>query len=73
MNALNQILSANAGMHLGGHFVARLLLAVFLGGAIGLEREIRHKPAGLRTQLRLVEASGIRLALDLAVDTRLGL
>jgi putative Mg2+ transporter-C (MgtC) family protein len=29
----------------------RLLLAAFLGGAIGLERELSHKPAGLRTNL----------------------
>lgn len=29
----------------------RLALAAFLGGAIGLEREVRHKPAGLRTNL----------------------
>jgi putative Mg2+ transporter-C (MgtC) family protein len=31
--------------------ILRLLLACFLGGAIGLEREIRHKPAGLRTNM----------------------
>jgi putative Mg2+ transporter-C (MgtC) family protein len=31
--------------------MARLLLAAFLGGAIGLEREVHHKPAGLRTNL----------------------
>lgn len=29
----------------------RLLLAAFLGGAIGLERELKRKPAGLRTQM----------------------
>src|SRR5262245_23936083 len=29
----------------------RLLVAAGLGGAIGLEREFRHKPAGLRTQI----------------------
>jgi len=29
----------------------RLVLAAFLGGAIGLEREVKHKPAGLRTNL----------------------
>ena len=29
--------------------LVRLLLAAFLGGAIGLERELKHKPAGLRT------------------------
>jgi putative Mg2+ transporter-C (MgtC) family protein len=31
--------------------VVRLLLASILGGAIGLERQLRHKPAGLRTNL----------------------
>lgn len=29
----------------------RLTLAAFLGGLIGLERELSHKPAGLRTNL----------------------
>jgi putative Mg2+ transporter-C (MgtC) family protein len=29
----------------------RLILAAILGGAIGLEREIKHRPAGLRTNL----------------------
>lgn len=31
--------------------IARLLLAAILGGAIGLERQWRHKPAGLRTNM----------------------
>jgi putative Mg2+ transporter-C (MgtC) family protein len=31
--------------------ILRLILACLLGGAIGLEREIRHKPAGLRTNM----------------------
>src|SRR5580700_2248037 len=31
--------------------LARLLLAAVLGGAIGLERQLRHRPAGLRTNL----------------------
>ncbi|MBZ5599250.1 MAG: MgtC/SapB family protein [Acidobacteriia bacterium] len=29
----------------------RLLVAAILGGIIGLERELRHKPAGLRTNM----------------------
>ena len=32
-------------------FVTRLLLAAALSAALGLEREIRHKPAGLRTNM----------------------
>ncbi len=31
--------------------ILRLVLAAFLGGIIGLEREVKHKPAGLRTQM----------------------
>src|ERR1041385_2896309 len=31
--------------------VGRILLAAALGGIIGLEREAKHRPAGLRTNL----------------------
>lgn len=31
--------------------LVRLLVAAVLGGAIGLERQLRHKPAGLRTNM----------------------
>jgi putative Mg2+ transporter-C (MgtC) family protein len=31
--------------------IIRLLLAVVLGGLVGLEREIDHKPAGFRTHI----------------------
>ena len=33
------------------HDVARLLLAAALGGLIGLERELKRRPAGLRTNM----------------------
>src|SRR6516225_2598130 len=31
--------------------LARLVLAAFLGGLVGLERELKHRPAGLRTNM----------------------
>lgn len=31
--------------------VSRLILAVVLGGIVGIERELVHKPAGLRTHM----------------------
>src|SRR5579863_1217351 len=31
--------------------VGRLLLAAVLGGAVGMERELSHKPAGIRTMM----------------------
>ncbi len=34
-----------------GVSIARLLLAAILGGLIGLERQLKHRPAGLRTNL----------------------
>lgn len=38
-------------MSVAGISLLRLILAAVLGGAIGLEREIKHRPAGLRTNL----------------------
>lgn len=38
---------------LSGGTAARLLTACFLGGAIGLERELRRKASGLRTNMLL--------------------
>src|SRR5690348_2274509 len=38
-------------MHLVWSDVAKLLLAAALGGVIGLERESKHRPAGLRTNM----------------------
>lgn len=42
------------GSHMGtvlSRTIARLVVAAILGGAIGLERQLRHKPAGLRTNM----------------------
>jgi putative Mg2+ transporter-C (MgtC) family protein len=49
--------------------LAKLALAVVLGGAIGLEREIKAKPAGLRTNILI--CIGAVLLTD--VSTRIGL
>jgi putative Mg2+ transporter-C (MgtC) family protein len=38
-------------MSSAGISLLRLTVAAILGGAIGLEREIKHRPAGLRTNL----------------------
>jgi putative Mg2+ transporter-C (MgtC) family protein len=49
--------------------LAKLALAVFLGGAIGMEREIKAKPAGLRTNILI--CIGACLLTDVSV--RVGL
>lgn len=46
--------------------LAKLLLATLLGGAIGLERELAGKPAGLRTNILI--CVGAALFTQLSVD-----
>jgi putative Mg2+ transporter-C (MgtC) family protein len=50
--------------------LARLVLAAVLGGIIGLEREIKHRPAGLRTNMFICFGSALFTILSdaLAVE-----
>lgn len=47
--------------------IVRLLLAAGLGAAIGLEREIRQKPAGLRTNILIGLGSALFSLASLAI------
>ncbi len=52
MPAMQHIYAVVQGeMSTAGISLMRLMLAAMLGGAIGLEREFKHRPAGLRTNL----------------------
>jgi putative Mg2+ transporter-C (MgtC) family protein len=51
-------------LHLG--LLGRLLLAAFLGGMIGLERELSGKPAGLRTNLLI--CVGAALLMEISIN-----
>lgn len=46
-------------MQLGGPAARRLLVACALGGAIGLEREWRHKDSGLRTNMLIAMGAAL--------------
>jgi putative Mg2+ transporter-C (MgtC) family protein len=50
--------------------LARLVVAAILGGIIGLERELRHRPAGLRTNMFICFGSAMFTILSdtLAVE-----
>jgi putative Mg2+ transporter-C (MgtC) family protein len=50
-------------MDIGG-IVVKLLLAVLFGGAIGLERETSHKPAGLRTNILICTSATMMMVLS---------
>jgi putative Mg2+ transporter-C (MgtC) family protein len=47
----------------------RLLLAAGLGAAIGVEREIRQKPAGLRTNVLIGLGSALFTTISLQIGT----
>src|SRR2546421_1115459 len=50
----------------------KLLLAALLGGVIGLEREMRDKPAGLRTNIMICVGSTLFMSLSTQVAKVLG-
>jgi len=50
----------------------RLVLAAVLGGLIGIEREIRDKPAGLRTNILICVGSTLFMSLSTQVAQLLG-
>src|SRR5436305_11401657 len=51
----------------------KLLMAAALGGIIGIEREIRDKPAGLRTNILICVGSTLFMSISTAFgDTRIG-
>jgi putative Mg2+ transporter-C (MgtC) family protein len=47
--------------------IARLVLAAILGGIIGLERELRHRPAGLRTNMFICFGAALFTVLSRAL------
>jgi putative Mg2+ transporter-C (MgtC) family protein len=69
MQSLPEVLSRGLSS-VAGVSVARLVLAAILGGLIGLEREIKHRPAGLRTNLFICLGAAMFTLLsdDLAVE-----
>jgi putative Mg2+ transporter-C (MgtC) family protein len=50
----------------------KLILAVILGGAIGMERELRDKPAGLRTNIMICVGSTLFMSISAKVAEMLG-
>jgi putative Mg2+ transporter-C (MgtC) family protein len=53
--------------------IIRLGLAVLLGGAIGYQREISEKPAGLRTHALVSLGSALVMIVSIDLEAKLGL
>lgn len=50
--------------------IMRILLAIALGGVIGFEREMKHRPAGLRTHMLVSLGAAVftLISISFAVD-----
>jgi len=59
-------------LHIDPAIPIRLVLAAILGGLIGIEREIRDKPAGLRTNILICVGSTLFMSLSTQVAQLLG-
>jgi len=53
--------------------VLRLLLAAALGGLVGLERELKHRPAGLRTNMSICFGAALFTILSTELAGEFGL
>ena len=52
--------------------VIRLLVAAVLGGAVGLERELNHKPAGIRTNMLICLGAALFTILSYEMASAFG-
>jgi len=48
-------------------YFLRLLFALFIGGVIGIEREFKGKPAGMRTNMLICTASCLLMVLSIEI------
>ena len=51
---------------------AKLMAAILVGGGIGLERELRRKPAGLRTNILICMGSALLMDLSMGITVTHG-
>jgi putative Mg2+ transporter-C (MgtC) family protein len=59
-------------MTLEAQIVGRLALAALLGAIIGIERELRHKPLGLRTNVLISVAGSLAMLTGIELSRRFG-
>ncbi len=60
---------------LGGHWLPigfKVVLAIICGGMIGLERELKHKPAGLRTNILICLGAVLFTTLSVLISANSG-
>lgn len=72
MNLLKHMWQQSGSSPFIAETMVRLLLAAILGGTIGLERELRHRPTGLRTNLFICFGAAMYTILSFKLAGELG-
>jgi len=57
---------------LNAYIVGRLLLAALLGGIVGTERELSHKPAGIRTNMLICLGAALFTVISYEMASNVG-
>src|SRR5277367_7083247 len=57
---------------LNSYILLRLVLAAFLGGLIGLERQLRRKPAGIRTNMLICFGAALFTLISYEMASNVG-
>jgi putative Mg2+ transporter-C (MgtC) family protein len=52
--------------------LAQVAVAMAIGAVIGIERELAHKPAGLRTHMLVAGAAALMVGIDFAIVRKFG-
>lgn len=69
---LQQLIGQSEWAHFGGHWLPlgfKVILAILCGGLIGLERELKRKPAGLRTNILICLGAVLFTSLSMMIST----
>lgn len=59
-------------MQLVRFFIPKLVFSVLCGGIIGLERELKNKPAGIKTNILICLGSSLYTSVSVLLSTQLG-
>src|SRR5947209_102780 len=69
---MSDFISSNWGfLQLMSYFAPRVFFAVLCGGLVGLERELKNKPAGIKTNILICLGSALYTSVSVLLSTRL--
>ena len=68
---MDSVSSTWSGLQLVHYFLPKILFSIVCGGLIGLERELKNKPAGIKTNILICVGSTLYTAVSILLATSL--